>query len=90
MSDSMIERLARAFCSGSGLDWDKMPHSNFDDGARKDVITRLSAYNGAKQALHALAIPTAKMSEEGRIQCDVLDNGANRIWDAMIEAALHE
>lgn len=87
--ENMTTRVAMAFCAGAGLDWNAMPFSNFD-GAVSGQVTRLGALNGARQALHALAIPSDAMLEEGRIQCDTLDNGARRIWDGMIEAALSE
>jgi len=89
----MIERVARAMCRNRGLDPDEATSGEgrvFAGGGSEFIVhrRRWAEHSGdARAAIEAMREPTGEMLDAGDAACA----GANeRVWPAMIDAALAE
>lgn len=82
MSESMVERVARALAEAS-LDREELPISA--------ALLRVAYVPLARGAIAALREPTSEMCAAGADSADDLSHmGAQTVWHAMCDAALSE
>ncbi len=76
MTESMIERVAKALCVQSGIIWEKQ--SDTQRGHNMSL---------ARAAIEAMREPTERMIKSGNEHCDN-DGNLDAAYRAMIDAAL--
>ena len=84
MSDSMVERVAKAMCEDDGANWNA---ANFNETANGDEPEEQREYwrVKARAAIEAMKEPTDAMADEGYRH---IADGADSVWRAMTSKAM--
>lgn len=94
MTESMLERVARAICKQQNLDPDKLIDLPHPSGVGiKRVHTWRMGIPVARAAIEAMREPTVGMADAGHQgEVDLSDDDPTpiRVWRAMLAAALEE
>jgi hypothetical protein len=92
MTETMIERVARAICVASGLDPDRpFSSSNYSKETEPQEFAWHEYLPEARAAINAMREPTEAMEDAGNSATYIwIDETSADVWPRMIDAALKE